>query len=98
MVTPTHHGQKARRERIEARLTVDQKALVARAAELEGVSISSFVVQRAVDAAARSVEMHEVVRLSAGDSRRIAEALLDPPAPTPELVEAVRRYRQLIAG
>ncbi len=90
--------QETRRERIEARLTVDQKALVARAAALEGVSISSFIVQRALDSAARTVEQHELVRLSAKDSKRIAEALLDPPEPTPALMEAVRRYRELVSG
>jgi len=90
--------QETRRERIEARLTVDQKALVARAAALEGVSISSFLVQRALDSAARTVEQHELVRLSAKDSQRIAEALLGPPEPTSALTDAVRRYRKLVSG
>ena len=90
--------QETRRERIEARLTAEQKALVARAAALEGVSISSFIVQRALLSAARTVEQHELVRLSADDSRRIAEALLDPPEPTPALTDAVRRYRELLGG
>ncbi len=86
----------SRQERIEARLTKEQKALVARAAALEGLSISSFIVQRAVDSAVRAIERHEVVRLSAEDSRRIAEALLDPPEPTPALKDAARRYREVM--
>ncbi len=43
-------------------------------------------------------EQPELVRLSANDSRRIAEALLDPPEPTPALKEAARRYRELTSG
>jgi uncharacterized protein (DUF1778 family) len=87
-----------REERIEARLTKEQKDLVARAAALEGLSISSFIVQRAVDSAIRAIEHHEVVRLSADDSRRIAEALLNPPEPNDALRDAVRSYREMTSG
>ena len=48
-----------RQERIEARLTSDQKALIARAAMLEGLSTASFIVQRALASAARTVEEKE---------------------------------------
>lgn len=88
----------SRQERIEARLTKEQKELVARAAALEGLSISSFIVQRAVDSAVRAIEHHEVVRLSAQDSRRIANALLDPPEPSAALRDAVRYYREMTSG
>lgn len=83
----------ARQERIEARLTAEQKEIIARAAALEGMSTSSFVVQRAVASATETLERHELLRLSASDSRRIADALLDPPEPTPDLVAAIARYR-----
>jgi len=53
-----------RQERIEARLTAEQREIIARAATLEGLSTSSFVVQRALASAAQTVEQHEVVRLS----------------------------------
>jgi len=83
-----------RQERFEARITADQRGLIARAATLEGLSTSSFVVQRALASAAQTVEQHEVVRLSEYDSRCIAEALIDPPEPT----EVVRQYRQSMSG
>ena len=41
-----------RQERIEARLTAEQREIIARAATLEGLSTSSFVVQRAMAPAA----------------------------------------------
>jgi uncharacterized protein (DUF1778 family) len=59
------------------------------------MSVSSFMVQRAVDSAARSIERHDLVRLSVGDSKRIADALLNPPEPTDALRKAVDRYRQV---
>ena len=86
----------SRQERIEARLTNEQKALVSRAAALEGLSISSFIVQRAVDSAVRAIERHEVVRLSAEDSQRIAEARLDPPEPAPAVIDAACMYREVM--
>ncbi|MBA3380176.1 MAG: DUF1778 domain-containing protein [Chloroflexia bacterium] len=51
-------------------------------------------MHRAVDSTVRAIERHEVVRLSAQDSRRVAEMLLEPPEPTATLSEAARRYRE----
>ncbi len=85
-----------RQDRIEARLTADQKALIGRAAALEGLSISSFVVQRALDAALASIERQEVVKLSVRDSERIAEALINPPHPAPALQRAAERHRSIV--
>lgn len=98
MPAASHSSQaehELRQERIEARLTADQKSLIARAAALEGVSISAFLVQRALASAADVLERRELIRVSAADSQRIAEALLDPPEPSPALREAVTRYRRL---
>jgi Protein of unknown function (DUF1778) len=37
-----------------------------------------------------------IIRLSAEDQRAFAEAILNPPEPTPALRRATRRYRELI--
>jgi len=39
-----------------------------------------------------------VIILSAGDSARFAEALLDPPAPDEYLKRAAARHKKLVAG
>ena len=39
-----------------------------------------------------------VIALSAGDSTRFAEALLDPPAPNDHIKRAAARHKQLITG
>jgi uncharacterized protein (DUF1778 family) len=40
----------------------------------------------------------EIVRLSADDQRQIAEAILNPPQPTPALRRAAGRYRKLFGA
>ena len=67
---------KARDERLEARVSRDQKALFQRAAELQGRTLTDFMIASVHDAAVRVIEeTRETIRLSAADSRAFAEAL-----------------------
>jgi len=84
--------------RLEARLPSDVHATLMRAAELQGRSLSDFVVAAAHDAAKRAIEEAEVLRLSAEDQARVAKALLSPPAPAPALRRAFRHRRKLLGG
>lgn len=85
-----------RSERIEARTTPDTLALVRRAAEIQGRSISEFVVSAAEDAARRTIEETQIVRLSAADQVRFVAALLDPGQPTPAMQRAFEHRRRLL--
>lgn len=85
-----------RSARLEARITPDLQALLKRAAELQGRTVSDFVVSAARDAAVRAIEEVEVLRLSVEDQQRFAEALLDPPEPVAALDRAFQRRRELI--
>lgn len=87
---PERHS---RAERLEARVTPGQKALIQRAAELEGRSVTDFVVSSAQDAARRTVAAHESIALGAADSRAFVEALLTPPPVSERMRDTVRRYR-----
>ena len=79
--------------RLGARITPDQKALFERAAALTGRSLTDFVVSSAQEIAARTLREHEIMTLSARDSKALIDALLDPPAPGPRLRQAARRYK-----
>ena len=70
-------------EHLEARMTADQKPLSQRAAELEGRSVTDYLVSSVQDAAKRTVEACEVIVLSAADSRAFVDALLNPPRSMP---------------
>jgi uncharacterized protein (DUF1778 family) len=85
----------ARRERLEARITPEQKALLQRAADLTGRSLTDFVVSSAQAAAEEAIERQHVINLSARDSLIFAEAILNPAEPNENLRAAARRYREL---
>ena len=81
--------------RLEARLPADIHALLKRAAEIEGRTLTDFVVTAAREAACRTIEETDIIRLSVEDQRQIAEAILNPPEPTPALRRAFKRRREL---
>jgi uncharacterized protein (DUF1778 family) len=88
----------SRTARVEARIAPDALAVVRRAAELQGRSVSDFVVAAAVRAAERTIEDAQIVRLSLEDQARFAELLLDPPPLAPAMKRALKARQRLIAG
>jgi uncharacterized protein (DUF1778 family) len=84
-----------RTARLEARIAPEALALVKRAAELEGRSVSDFVVAAAQEAAHRAIEEAGIIRLSAEDQRRFVELLLNPPEPAPALRRAKEAHARL---
>ncbi len=82
--------------RLEARITKDLHALLKRAAEVEGRSVSDFVVATVQAAAQRTVERADMIRLTLADQERFAEAILSPPAPTAALKRAFTRRDTLL--
>jgi len=87
-----------RTARIEARIAPEVLAVVKRAAEIQqGRSVSDFVVSAAQEAAHRTIEETQIIRLSVEDQRAFAEAILNPPPLTPAMESAIERYRKVIA-
>ena len=84
--------------RLEARLPNEVHALLKRAAEIEGRTLTDFVVSAAREAACRTIEEAEIIRRSLEDQRRVAEALLSPPEPAPALKRAFQRRRELFGA
>ena len=82
--------------RLEARLPVDVHVLLKRAAEIEGRSLTDFVVAAASAAARKTIEDAELIKLSAEDQQCFAEALIDPPPLAPAMQRAIDRHRRLI--
>jgi uncharacterized protein (DUF1778 family) len=72
--------------------------MLKRAAEIQGRTLTDFVVSAVQEAAQRAIEQGEIVRLSLADSERFAKALLSPPAPSPALERAFERRRKLLSA
>lgn len=81
--------------RLEARISPDLHKLLKRAAELEGRTLTDFVVSAVRDAAQHAIEQNDIIRLSLADQQRFAEVLLSPPKPTPALKRAMARHDKL---
>jgi uncharacterized protein (DUF1778 family) len=86
---------KSRDERLEARVSRDQKELFQLAAKLQGRTLTDFVVASVHDAAVRVIEQNQTIRLGAADSRAFVEALLNPREPNARLKAAAQRYLKL---
>ena len=76
-----------KQERFNARLSEEQKAILQRAADLKGISLSDFILGTAHDEALRIIEAHEVIRLSQRDSAAFLQAIENPPAANSDVVE-----------
>lgn len=85
-----------RTARLEARIAPEALAIVKRAAEIQGRSVSDFVVAAAREAAQKTIEEAHIIRLAVEDQQRFVELLLDPPAPAPALERAKRAHARLI--
>ncbi len=82
--------------RLEARISTDLHSMLKRAAELQGRTMTDFVVAAVQEAAQRAIEEAEIIRLSLADQQCFAQALLSPPPAVPALERAFARRRKLL--
>lgn len=85
-----------RSARLEARVSEDALAMLRRAAEIQGRTLSDFVVTAAHEAARRTIAETQIVRLSVDDQQALAQALADPPEPNAALRKARDAHRRLV--
>jgi uncharacterized protein (DUF1778 family) len=87
MVTKDH--------RRELRLSSSDDDLITEAAGLLGLSVSEFLLGRAVADAEAIVDAHRTVRLQEDSYERFLMALDAPPQPVAKLVDQIRKSRPL---
>lgn len=78
--------------RLEARLPESVIRLLRQAAELQGRTLSDFVVSAAREAAERAIADHEMLRLSLADQQMFAAQLLKPRKPNAAMKRALKRH------
>jgi uncharacterized protein (DUF1778 family) len=83
-----------KQERLEARVTPDQKRLIERAAELRGTSVTTFVVDSAQEAATKTISEFAMLDLQAEARELFVNVVLKAPAPNEAARMAARRYKQ----
>lgn len=91
-------ARRAKVARLEARVSPEQKQLFERAADLQGRSLTEFVVRSTQEAAQEAIREHELMSLTARDTKAFVDALMKPPAPGKRLKQAAARYKSLMEG
>ena len=82
--------------RLEARSSTNLHAMLKRAAEIQGRTMTDFVAMAVQDAAQRVIAEADVIRLSLADQECFAQVLLSPPQPTPALERAFANRQKLL--
>lgn len=82
--------------RLEARIPQQLHALLKRAAEMQGRTITDFVIQAVQQAAESAIERSAVIRMTLEDQECFAAAILSPPPVAPALARAFERRRKLL--
>ncbi len=84
-----------RKARLEARITHQAQTTIKRAAEIQGRTVTDFVVDAALEAARKTIEKNHIIRLSLEGQKAFTEALLNPPEPNDSLKKAFERHSEL---
>ena len=83
-------------DRIDVRISTEQKELIKYASELRGFkSVSEFVVFCINTEAVKIINDHGTMLKTLEDKKIFLNALLNPPAPNEYLKKAQQRYNQL---
>ncbi|KKR32693.1 MAG: hypothetical protein UT63_C0035G0006 [Candidatus Gottesmanbacteria bacterium GW2011_GWC2_39_8] len=81
-------------DRLEARTNREIKLLLEYAAELEGTSLSDFLIKSAKNAANEVIREHQIIQLSTKESRAFAKALFKASKPNTKLKSAYSGYKK----
>jgi len=87
----------ARSARLAARVSPEQKMILAKAAALSHQPLSQFVVSSAIHAAEEAIKQYGIIALSASDSLAVMDALLDPRPAGPNLRRVAERHRAFMS-
>ena len=82
--------------RLEARISSELHVMLKRAAEIQGRTMTDFVVSAVQEAAQQAIQESGVLRLSLADQESFAQALLSPPKPNAAMKRAFARRKKLI--
>jgi uncharacterized protein (DUF1778 family) len=97
-ITKNHKRKKpaSKAYRFDARLNEEQKLLIQRAADIEGRSMTDFVLHSAETAAERTIEQRALLTLSARETETFVDAILKPAEPGSVLRVAARHYKSTL--
>ena len=93
---PQHQEETGPEARLSFRVDPAVKALIERAAQYSGETVTSYAISTLVRDARQVVQAHEMTILSDRDRDRFLELLDNPPPPNEALRRAFQRYREVV--
>ena len=82
-------------DRIELRIAAEDKSVIARAAALEHIPLTNFILRAVMPKAHAVIAEAETVSLSERDSLKVLELLENPPEPTDRMRRAIKAGKTL---
>jgi uncharacterized protein (DUF1778 family) len=91
-------ASKNKEARLELRLKPEDKSTLEHAAEMRGVSVSSYLLSHALIAARKELDEMATLVLSNADRDLILKLMAKPPKPNAALKRAIKRYKKRYGG
>ncbi len=82
--------------RLEARVDPELKERWQQAAYLEGRTLTDFIISSMQASADKVIERHQRMKLNQQDSRIFVETIMNPPEPNARLIEAGKKYQEMM--
>jgi len=82
--------------RLEARVDRELKARWQQAADLEGRTLTDFIISSMQESADKVIQRHQRMKLNQQDSQNFVETLMNPPEPNAQLIKAAAKYTEIM--
>ncbi|MEC5344392.1 DUF1778 domain-containing protein [Brenneria populi] len=84
-----------KKQRIDLRLTDDDKSMIEEAAAISNLTMTQFMVNSASQRAAEIIQQHRRLLLNEESWSLVMEAIANPQAPNDKLKQAAKRLRNM---
>jgi len=92
----SQQNQNVKSERLEARITSEQKDLIRNAANLSGQYLTDFIICSVQDACYEVIKEHQIINLTKEESKKVAESFSNQSKPNQKLIDAYNQYKDVI--
>ena len=82
--------------RLEARVDAQIKARWQQAADLQGITLTDFIITSLQESASKIIQQHQTMKLRKKDTVAFVDAILNPPQPNENLIAAAKEYQKII--
>ncbi|WP_455933699.1 type II toxin-antitoxin system TacA family antitoxin [Neisseria sp.] len=82
--------------RIEARIPIEIQQIIKQAANLEGRTLTDFMIKALSEAAKQTIEENQMVKLSMADQQRFVEIMRSSNQSTVAMQEAMKLHEKMV--